>query len=191
MHDEQGSSNAGDARGPVWRKVRWVDRCFDAGQTRGSTREGEGGQDGFSSFVHRCAVWAPFNERTHLHTRAGPRGKEPPLLLAAPRFVTCARRARSSLELALESSTGAGMTRGPGGTFARLNDCPFGQSAGSAMPASSLGYWLNVYARTPANPAEVSDPRTRVRTGTPPADATTSASTAFIAAAMVIKLRLF
>jgi hypothetical protein len=84
MHDEQGSSNAGDARGPVWRKVRGVDRRLDAGQTGGSTREGEGRQDGFSSFLHRCAVWAPFDERTHLHTRAGPRGKEPPLLLALP-----------------------------------------------------------------------------------------------------------
>jgi hypothetical protein len=109
MHDEQGSSNAGDARGPVWRKVRWVDRRLDVGQTGGSIREGEGGQGGFSRFLYRRAVWAPFDERAHLHTRAGPRGKEPPLLLALPVL----SRQRDALahrwDWRIESSTGRGV----------------------------------------------------------------------------------
>ena len=68
MHHEQGSRTAGDAGGPVHRKVSSVDRRLDAGQTVGSTREGEGGRHGCSGFAHRRAVWAPFDERTHLHT---------------------------------------------------------------------------------------------------------------------------
>ena len=82
MHYEQGSSNAGDAGGPVSRKFSYVDRRLAAAQTGGSTCEGPGRQHGGSGFAHRGAVWAPFDEWTHLHARAGPRGKEPPLLLA-------------------------------------------------------------------------------------------------------------
>jgi hypothetical protein len=111
MHNEQGSSSAGDAGGPVSRKVSYVDRRLDAGQTGGSTCEGPGGQHGCAGFAHRRAVWAPFDERTHLHTRAGPRGKEPPLLLALRCLATSRRRARSSLGAGASSSpTGGGKT---------------------------------------------------------------------------------
>lgn len=82
MHYEQGSGSAGDAGGPVSRKFGYVDRRLAAAQTGGSTCEGPGRQHGGSGFAHRGAVWAPFDEWTHLHARAGPRGKEPSLLLA-------------------------------------------------------------------------------------------------------------
>ena len=82
MHSEQGSRSAGDAGGPVSRQGSQVDRRLAAAQTGGSTCDGPGRQHGGSGFAHRCAVWAPFDEWTHLHARAGPRGKEPPLLLA-------------------------------------------------------------------------------------------------------------
>lgn len=68
MHDEQGSGNAGDARSPIYRKVRWVDHQLDTGQTGGSAREAPGGQLRRSGCVSRRAVWTPFDERPHVHT---------------------------------------------------------------------------------------------------------------------------
>jgi hypothetical protein len=107
MNDEQGSSGAGDARGPVQREVNQIGGPLDSDQTSGSTRQGPGGRHGFDSCcAHRCTVWAPFNERTHLHTRARPRGKEPPLLLT----LRCldASRQRTASEAFPPAATRAG-----------------------------------------------------------------------------------
>ena len=84
MHDEQGSGNAGDARGPIYRKVSWVDHQLDTGKIGGSARDAPGGQLRRPGYVSRRAVWAPFDERTHVHTRAGSCSQEPSLFLVPP-----------------------------------------------------------------------------------------------------------
>ena len=145
MDDEQGSSSAGDAGGPVQREVNQVGGRLDSDQTSGSTRGGPGGQPGFASFAHRGTVWAPFDERTHLHPRARPRRKEPPLLLTLRFLDTSWQRARPSPGTGASGSpTGAAW-----GQLLGTSKCRHGLAAGrgglrggverSACPRCGMG----------------------------------------------------